>query len=221
LGAIYFDQHFVLTIFKEEASMFIHTNHANSILQQSANSSNIPTGKASAADASSDGSDSSSSSSTSTATITANDFLQLLVTELQNQDPTANTDPNEYVDQLVQVNSLQQLIQMNQTMDGGPTLTGASNGVLQELQEINQSMDSGSTSGSSSDIAALSSTSSKAAGKALAGGNLSPVTNEKVQSAAKNVATSLAPQANQAADSGQAQAFEEFAARLKANAQQK
>jgi hypothetical protein len=56
----------------------------------------------------------------------------LLVTELQNQDPTADTDPNEYVDQLVQVNSLQQLIQMNQTLDGGPTLTGASNGVLQE-----------------------------------------------------------------------------------------
>src|SRR5580704_13661632 len=76
-----------------------------------------------AADSSS--SSSSDSDSTSTATITANDFLQLLVTELQNQDPTANTDPNEYVDQLVQVNSLQQQIQMNQTMDGGPTLTGS------------------------------------------------------------------------------------------------
>ena len=48
------------------------------------------------------------------ATITANDFLTLLVTELKNQDPTANTDPNEYVDQLVQVNSLQQLIQIDQ-----------------------------------------------------------------------------------------------------------
>src|ERR1700744_3793196 len=71
-------------------------------------------------------SSSSSSSSTSTASITANDFLQLLVTELQNQDPTADTDPNEYVDQLVQVNSLQQQIQMNETMDGGPTLTGSS-----------------------------------------------------------------------------------------------
>jgi flagellar basal-body rod modification protein FlgD len=46
--------------------------------------------------------------------ITANDFLTLLVTELKNQDPTANTDPNAYVDQLVQVNSLQQLIQINQ-----------------------------------------------------------------------------------------------------------
>jgi flagellar basal-body rod modification protein FlgD len=45
--------------------------------------------------------------------ITANDFLTLLVTELKNQDPTANTYPNAYVDQLVQVNSLQQLIQID------------------------------------------------------------------------------------------------------------
>lgn len=45
--------------------------------------------------------------------VTGNDFLTLLVTELKNQDPTANTDPNAYVNQLVQVNSLQQLIQIN------------------------------------------------------------------------------------------------------------
>jgi flagellar basal-body rod modification protein FlgD len=50
------------------------------------------------------------------ATITANDFLTLLVTELKNQDPTANTDPNQYVNQLVQVNSLEQLISINQTL---------------------------------------------------------------------------------------------------------
>jgi flagellar basal-body rod modification protein FlgD len=39
-----------------------------------------------------------------------------LVTELQNQDPTASTDPNEYVNQLVSVNSLEQLININQTV---------------------------------------------------------------------------------------------------------
>ena len=50
------------------------------------------------------------------ATITANDFLTLLVTEMKNQDPTAATDPNEYINQLVQVNSLQQLISINQTL---------------------------------------------------------------------------------------------------------
>jgi flagellar basal-body rod modification protein FlgD len=53
--------------------------------------------------------------------ITANDFLTLLVTELKNQDPTANTDPNAYVDQLVQVNSLQQLIQINTNTTATPT----------------------------------------------------------------------------------------------------
>jgi flagellar basal-body rod modification protein FlgD len=65
------------------------------------------------------------SGDTNSASITANDFLQLLVTELQNQDPTANTDPNEYINQLVQVNSLEQLIQISQnTTPGSTTATG-------------------------------------------------------------------------------------------------
>jgi len=38
------------------------------------------------------------------------------VTEMKNQDPTATTDPNEYINQLVQVNSLEQLIQINQDL---------------------------------------------------------------------------------------------------------
>jgi len=59
-----------------------------------------------------------SDSSGDSATISANDFLTLLVTEMQNQDPTANTDPNEYINQLVQVNSLEQLIDINQTLSG-------------------------------------------------------------------------------------------------------
>lgn len=61
---------------------------------------------------------SSSGASAAAATISANDFLTLLVTEMQNQDPTANTDPNEYVNQLVNVNSLEQLISINQTLNG-------------------------------------------------------------------------------------------------------
>lgn len=65
-----------------------------------------------------DSSGNGSSGSGSSATISANDFLTLLVTEMQNQDPTAQTDPNEYVNQLVQVNSLEQLISINQTLSG-------------------------------------------------------------------------------------------------------
>jgi flagellar basal-body rod modification protein FlgD len=60
----------------------------------------------------------SSDSDSNSATITANDFLQLLVTEMQNQDPTSTTDPNEYINQLVQVNSLEQLISINQDLSG-------------------------------------------------------------------------------------------------------
>ena len=62
------------------------------------------------------GSSGSSSSADGSANITANDFLSLLVAEMKNQDPTADTDPNAYIDQLVQVNSLQQLIQINQDL---------------------------------------------------------------------------------------------------------
>ena len=72
-------------------------------------------------------SSSTSSSGTESATISANDFLTLLVTEMQNQDPTANTDPNEYINQLVNVNSLEQLISINQNLSTalGVSPTGA------------------------------------------------------------------------------------------------
>jgi flagellar basal-body rod modification protein FlgD len=73
---------------------------------------------------------SGSSSSSNSATISANDFLTLLVTEMQNQDPTAATDPDEYINQLVQVNSLEQLIDINQTLstDLGSTSSSSASG---------------------------------------------------------------------------------------------
>ena len=76
----------------------------------------------------------SSTDSSDSATISANDFLSLLVTEMQNQDPTADTDPNEYINQLVNVNSLEQLININQTLStamgtgGSTTPTGGVTG---------------------------------------------------------------------------------------------
>jgi flagellar basal-body rod modification protein FlgD len=63
-----------------------------------------------------DASGDTGSSSSSSATISSSDFLTLLVTEMQNQDPTADTDPNEYITQLVQVNSLEELISINQDL---------------------------------------------------------------------------------------------------------
>ena len=76
----------------------------------------------------SSGTDNSDDTSSSSATISANDFLTLLVTEMQNQDPTADTDPNEYINQLVQVNSLEQLIDINQTLSGALGSTTSSTG---------------------------------------------------------------------------------------------
>jgi len=65
------------------------------------------------------------SSAANSSNITSNDFLTLLVSELKNQDPTQPTDPNQYITQLAQVNSLQQLISINQ---GIGTLDGAISG---------------------------------------------------------------------------------------------
>ncbi len=96
--------------------MHIPSHHATTPAAVSAAPGSTRVSRASASDSSSSSGDDSSSSSTSTAAITANDFLELLVTEMKNQDPTATTDPNEYINQLVQVNSLEQLIQINQDL---------------------------------------------------------------------------------------------------------
>ena len=67
----------------------------------------------------------SSAATGSSATITANDFLTLLVAEMKNQDPTQPTDPNEYISQMVDVNSLQQLIGINSGITSLDTAAGA------------------------------------------------------------------------------------------------
>jgi len=59
-------------------------------------------------------------------TITANDFLTLLVAEMKNQDPTQPTDPNAYITQMVDVNSLQQLIGINSGITSLDTAAGVS-----------------------------------------------------------------------------------------------
>ncbi len=93
----------------------------------------------------------SNSASGSSATISANDFLTLLVTEMQNQDPTATTDPNEYINQLVQVNSLEQLIGINQTLTGAlgtPSSNSTNSATGQTASADSLLTDPGSSSGS-------------------------------------------------------------------------
>lgn len=54
-------------------------------------------------------------------------FLNLLVTELQNQDPTSPVDPTEMVGQMVSLNQLDQLISINQTLSSlAPSSTASS-----------------------------------------------------------------------------------------------
>ena len=93
------------------------------------------------------GTSSTSNSGSSSATISANDFLTLLVTEMKNQDPTADTDPNEYINQLVQVNSLEQLISINQTLstDLGSPATGSSGGTNPGVASTSKSSPAGAS----------------------------------------------------------------------------
>jgi flagellar basal-body rod modification protein FlgD len=79
------------------------------------------------------------------ATISANDFLTLLVTEMKNQDPTANTDPNEYINQLVQVNSLEQLIDINQNVSNALGDAASPDGSSPSARSISDWQSSGST----------------------------------------------------------------------------
>ena len=43
-------------------------------------------------------------------------FMQLLITQLKNQDPLSPMDPSTFVQQLAQVTSLDQLTQINQLL---------------------------------------------------------------------------------------------------------
>jgi flagellar basal-body rod modification protein FlgD len=62
-------------------------------------------------------SSSSSSAAAATPTVDYTEFLQLLVAELQNQDPTSPTDPTQYMSQLASFSSVEQQVQTNSTLD--------------------------------------------------------------------------------------------------------
>jgi flagellar hook assembly protein FlgD len=69
------------------------------------------------------GTGSSSSTTNPTASLTSEStFLQLLVAQIQNQDPLNPTDSIQFVGQLVQYSELEQLMGINQ---GVQTLTGS------------------------------------------------------------------------------------------------
>ena len=59
--------------------------------------------------------------------INPNDFMTLLVAEIQNQDPTQPMDPTTFMSQLVNLNQLEQVSQINQVVqqfNSTPTTSG-------------------------------------------------------------------------------------------------
>jgi flagellar basal-body rod modification protein FlgD len=61
------------------------------------------------------------SATSAASTLTASDFLQILVAEFQNQDPTSPTDPTQYASQMVEFSNLGQLQSINQDLQGEQT----------------------------------------------------------------------------------------------------
>ena len=53
-------------------------------------------------------------------------FLQLLIAQLKNQDPTKPVDPTQYVSQLAQFSSVEQAVKTNSLLDGLITTTALS-----------------------------------------------------------------------------------------------
>ena len=69
---------------------------------------------------------SSSTGNGLTGTTAGSTFLNLLVKELQNQDPTAPMDSTAMVGQMISLNQLDQLISINQTLGSVKTTTTSS-----------------------------------------------------------------------------------------------
>ena len=76
---------------------------------------NVP----SATDTTSTNSTNSTSSTTSTSnnTVDYNTFLQLLIAEMKNQDPTNPMDTSQYMSQFAQLSSVEQAMQTNTKLD--------------------------------------------------------------------------------------------------------
>jgi flagellar basal-body rod modification protein FlgD len=55
--------------------------------------------------------------STSSNTVDYNTFLQLLISEMKNQDPTNPTDTSQYMSQFAQLSTVEQAVQTNSKLD--------------------------------------------------------------------------------------------------------
>ncbi len=89
---------------------------------------------------------SSAKNSTGTnGTVDYNEFLQLLVAQLKNQDPTNPTDPTTFVSQLASFSSVEQQVNTNSTLNSLLTQTAISQAPLLAGQTVTSA--DGSVSG--------------------------------------------------------------------------
>jgi flagellar basal-body rod modification protein FlgD len=72
-------------------------------------------------------------SAKATGSLTSTQFLSLLTTQLQNQNPLNPTDPNEFTSELVQYGSLSQQIDMNAKLD---TMSTTLSSLLTQVQML-------------------------------------------------------------------------------------
>jgi flagellar basal-body rod modification protein FlgD len=107
-------------------------------IQYSVATSSIPTTTSTTSTTSTSSSNSTSSSGSLTSGINMGkeDFLKLLTTQLQYQDPLSPSDPKDFVAQLSQFSSLEQLMNLNTTM--GTLGTSMTN--LQNSQQMTQGL---------------------------------------------------------------------------------
>jgi flagellar basal-body rod modification protein FlgD len=71
-----------------------------------------------------------SASSTSSLAPTANDFIQLLIAEVENQDPTQPQNPTQYITQMASFSELQTLNSIQSELSGSGSLVRASSAYL-------------------------------------------------------------------------------------------
>jgi flagellar basal-body rod modification protein FlgD len=90
-------------------------------------------------------SNTSSSSTAPSATVDYNQFLNLLIAEIKNQDPTQPMDPTQSVTQLATISGVQQAMQTNATLTSLLTTSSLSQAELLVGQTITSA--DGSTTG--------------------------------------------------------------------------
>ena len=91
---------------------------------------------ASASSAAATATDTANAMSQQTASLGENAFMQLLVTQLQNQDPTQPQDSSQFVTQLAQFSSLEKLTSMNQSLTTLASIDASLAKISQVLSQV-------------------------------------------------------------------------------------